>query len=70
MSPAILRDDQAQNPKEQLFPGLIGIAGCNACGIPENPCGSREDQSYDPRQPQIHIPRRALKGSSHLCAPT
>lgn len=66
MSQAILRDDQAQVPKEQSFPGMIGIACC----IPENPCDIREDKIYDPRQPQTHIPRRVLKGSSHLCAPT
>ncbi|WP_414474166.1 formylglycine-generating enzyme family protein [Microvirga sp. M2] len=40
-----------------------------ACCIPENPRGGREDQSYDPRQPQIRIPRKVLKGGSHLCAP-
>jgi formylglycine-generating enzyme len=39
------------------------------CCIPENPRGGREDQSYDPCQPQIRIPRRVLKGGSHLCAP-
>jgi formylglycine-generating enzyme required for sulfatase activity len=41
-----------------------------ACCIPENPRGAREDESYDPRQPQIRIPRRVLKGGSHLCAPS
>ncbi|WP_183211353.1 formylglycine-generating enzyme family protein [Aurantimonas endophytica] len=40
-----------------------------ACCIPENPRGGNEDQSYDPRQPEIRIPRRVLKGGSHLCAP-
>jgi formylglycine-generating enzyme required for sulfatase activity len=40
-----------------------------ACCIPENPRGGSEDQSYDPCQPQIRIPRRVLKGGSHLCAP-
>ena len=40
-----------------------------ACCIPENPRGPREDQSYDPCQPQIKIPRKVLKGGSHLCAP-
>jgi formylglycine-generating enzyme required for sulfatase activity len=39
------------------------------CCIPENPRGDREDQSYDPCQPAIRIPRRVLKGGSHLCAP-
>jgi formylglycine-generating enzyme len=27
------------------------------------------EQSYDPNQPQFKIPRRVLKGGSHLCAP-
>ena len=40
-----------------------------ACCIPENPRGGREDASYDPRQPNIRIPRKVLKGGSHLCAP-
>ena len=29
----------------------------------------REAASYDPRQPNIKIPRKVLKGGSHLCAP-
>jgi formylglycine-generating enzyme len=41
-----------------------------ACCIPENPRGGREDQSFDPCQPQTSIPRRVLKGGSHLCAPS
>jgi formylglycine-generating enzyme len=40
-----------------------------ACCVPHNPRGGREDQSYDPRQPDIRIPRRVMKGGSHLCAP-
>jgi sulfatase modifying factor 1 len=40
-----------------------------ACCIPENPRGAREDASYDPRLPNIRIPRKVLKGGSHLCAP-
>jgi len=40
-----------------------------ACCIPQNPRGGREDQSYDPCQPSIRIPRKVLKGGSHLCAP-
>lgn len=40
-----------------------------ACCIPENPRGAREDGSYDPRQPAIRIPRKVIKGGSHLCAP-
>jgi formylglycine-generating enzyme len=40
-----------------------------ACCIPENPRGGREDASFDPCLPQISIPRKVLKGGSHLCAP-
>ncbi|WP_414471308.1 formylglycine-generating enzyme family protein [Microvirga sp. M2] len=40
-----------------------------ACCIPENPRGGREDSSYDPREPAIRIPRKVVKGGSHLCAP-
>jgi formylglycine-generating enzyme len=39
------------------------------CCAPQNPRGGREDESYDPRQPNIKIPRKVLKGGSHLCAP-
>jgi len=40
-----------------------------ACCIPANPRGGREDASYDPCMPNIRIPRKVLKGGSHLCAP-
>ena len=40
-----------------------------ACCIPHNPRGPREDESYDPCQPGATIPRKVLKGGSHLCAP-
>ncbi|MPY90261.1 MAG: SUMF1/EgtB/PvdO family nonheme iron enzyme [Luteitalea sp.] len=40
-----------------------------ACCIPRNPMGGREHESYDPCQPEIKIPRKVLKGGSHLCAP-
>lgn len=41
----------------------------HSCCIPSNPRGSSIEQSFDPRQPEIRIPRRVLKGGSHLCAP-
>jgi formylglycine-generating enzyme len=44
-------------------------AAASPCCIPENPRGAREDESYDPRQPDIRIPRKVVKGGSHLCAP-
>ena len=40
-----------------------------ACCIPRNPRGPSQADSYDPRQPEIRIPRKVLKGGSHLCAP-
>jgi len=40
-----------------------------ACCIPENPRGGSEAASYDSCQPNIRIPRKVLKGGSHLCAP-
>ena len=40
-----------------------------ACCIPENPRGGREQDSYDACLPQIRMPRKVLKGGSHLCAP-
>jgi sulfatase modifying factor 1 len=40
-----------------------------ACCIPENPRGGQEGASHDPALPRIRIPRKVLKGGSHLCAP-
>jgi sulfatase modifying factor 1 len=40
-----------------------------ACCIPRNPRGGLKSESYDPCQPDIAIPRKVLKGGSHLCAP-
>jgi formylglycine-generating enzyme len=40
-----------------------------ACCIPKNPRGPREDESFDARLPDIKIPRKVVKGGSHLCAP-
>ena len=39
------------------------------CCAPRNPRGPQESASYDPRQPHIRIPRKVIKGGSHLCAP-
>ncbi|HEY4132304.1 MAG TPA: formylglycine-generating enzyme family protein [Gemmatimonadaceae bacterium] len=39
-----------------------------ACCIPRNPRGGTLYESFDPRQPDIRIPRKVLKGGSHLCA--
>ncbi len=41
-----------------------------ACCIPKNPRGGSEQASIDPHQPDIPIPRKVIKGGSHLCSPT
>src|SRR4051794_4710261 len=40
-----------------------------ACCIPHNPRGATLEASYDPNELAIRIPRKVLKGGSHLCAP-
>jgi formylglycine-generating enzyme required for sulfatase activity len=39
------------------------------CCIPADPRGGAPEESYDPAQPAIPIPRKVLKGGSFLCAP-
>lgn len=39
------------------------------CAPPRNPRVDKPDASYDLGQPGSHIPRRVVKGGSHLCAP-
>jgi len=41
----------------------------SCCGPPQNPRMLSPDKSYDPGQPQFRIPRKVVKGGSHLCAP-
>jgi formylglycine-generating enzyme len=40
-----------------------------SCCIPQNPRGGPEADSFDPQMPAIRIPRKVIKGGSHLCAP-
>src|ERR1700727_234530 len=37
--------------------------------VPQPTRGGSEEGSYDLHQPQIRIPRKVIKGGSHLCAP-
>ena len=39
------------------------------CCTLENPRGGDREQSHDPRQPSLRVPRKVMKGGSHLCAP-
>ena len=41
----------------------------HACCTLENPRGGAPEQSLDPRTPEVKIPRKVMKGGSHLCAP-
>ncbi|HEY6628162.1 MAG TPA: formylglycine-generating enzyme family protein [Acidimicrobiia bacterium] len=44
-------------------------AVAHACCAPVNPRGAEEEGSFDLSQPEIRIPRKVIKGGSHLCAP-
>lgn len=41
-----------------------------SCCIPHNPTGGEADDSCDPRAPDVRIPRKVVKGGSHLCSPS
>jgi formylglycine-generating enzyme required for sulfatase activity len=41
----------------------------SCCGPAVNPRIVSPEKSYDPGQPQFRIPRKVVKGGSHLCAP-
>jgi formylglycine-generating enzyme required for sulfatase activity len=41
----------------------------SCCMGSANPRVVTPEKSYDPRQPQFRIPRKVVKGGSHLCAP-
>jgi formylglycine-generating enzyme required for sulfatase activity len=40
------------------------------CCVPRNPRVSKPDESFGVGQPGEHIPRKVIKGGSHLCAPS
>jgi sulfatase modifying factor 1 len=40
------------------------------CGPPRNPRTGSPEASFDVGRPGEHIPRRVIKGGSHLCAPS
>jgi sulfatase modifying factor 1 len=40
------------------------------CCVPQNPRVASPDDSYQPGQPGAHIPRKVIKGGSHLCSPS
>jgi formylglycine-generating enzyme required for sulfatase activity len=40
------------------------------CCAVDNPRGGEREESFDPSLPGLGIPRKVLKGGSHLCAPS
>jgi formylglycine-generating enzyme len=51
-------------------PGAAAPAHASSCcGAATSPRANAEQASLDPCQPAVKIPRRVLKGGSHLCAP-
>ncbi|SEK01596.1 Formylglycine-generating enzyme, required for sulfatase activity, contains SUMF1/FGE domain [Sphingobium sp. AP50] len=40
-----------------------------SCCVPANPRGGTKRESLDPASPTVPVPRKVLKGGSHLCAP-
>lgn len=51
---------------DQTEPDAEGGRSC--CAKPKRMRAVREDESFDPAMPDIRIPRRVIKGGSHLCA--
>jgi formylglycine-generating enzyme required for sulfatase activity len=48
----------------------VEARGAACCSAPANPRVATPDDSYDVGRPGAHIPRRVIKGGSHLCAPS
>ena len=44
-------------------------SGKTSCCVPRNPRGGSLHESIDLRSREIRIPRKVLKGGSHLCSP-
>jgi formylglycine-generating enzyme required for sulfatase activity len=41
----------------------------HSCCASVNPKGGARDKSFDPRTPDLRIPRKVMKGGSYLCSP-
>jgi sulfatase modifying factor 1 len=52
------------------FFALHEAEALSPCCVPQNPRVADTDQSLAAGQPGAHIPRRVIKGGSHLCAPS
>lgn len=61
--------DMVGNVWEWTIDWWQDVHDASPCCAPANPAGGQEQNSYDLMQPEIVIPRKVLKGGSHLCAP-
>ena len=52
-----------------FVPRHAGEGASPCCGPAVNPRIASPDKSYDAAQPQFRMPRKVVKGGSHLCAP-
>jgi formylglycine-generating enzyme required for sulfatase activity len=55
---------------QDWWSATTGQTATSPCCAPRNPRGPSEAGSLDPACPGGHIPRKVLKGGSHLCAPS
>ena len=63
-------ESQTQDRLRLLDIAKRGLAGRKASQvIAQNPRGGQPEGSHDPRVEGVQIPRKVMKGGSHLCAP-
>ena len=61
--------DMAGNVWEWTSDYFLAQPAQHSCCVPRNPRVTAAEDSLVPGQPGAHIPRRVIKGGSHLCAP-
>ena len=54
---------------EDWYSSTHASESTSPCCVPVNPRGAAIEDSYDPAQSHMQVPRKVLKGGSHLCAP-
>jgi formylglycine-generating enzyme required for sulfatase activity len=61
--------DMAGNVWEWTSDYFVTQRSSHGCCVPRNPRVTSPEDSLVPGEPGAHIPRRVIKGGSHLCAP-